>query len=119
VAHLPIRQKGTDVDEIEKAVKLLFIKWADVISLFSVAGTIASVNYTPAQDLTIRRVIFDVISSVAVGFAVIYFLSFVDYPEKTKIGIAFFAAHAQKPLLRGAYKLAGRFESNPEKFIRK
>lgn len=94
-------------------------EWATLAALCVFAGFLACVNHVPFQDITARRMFVNMAGSVLIGIITVLILDGMDWTEKQKLGAAVLAGYMATPLLHGFYKLAGAFEKNPEKWIKR
>lgn len=93
--------------------------WLSLIALCAFAGFMACVNHTPFVDITARRFFINMAGSILIGVITVLVLDGVNWTDKQKLGAAVLAGYMATPLLHGFYKLAGAFEKNPEKWIKR
>lgn len=94
-------------------------EWATLAALCAFAGFMACVNHVPFQEMTARKMAINMAGSILIGIITVLILDGMDWTEKQKLGAAVLAGYMATPLLHGFYKLAGAFEKNPEKWIKR
>ena len=102
-----------------KHLKEAIEDWLILAALCAFAGFMAFINHTALQEMTARKMVATVMGSVFLGIVTVLFLDGMDWTDKQKLGAAVLAGYLASPILHGFYKLAGMFEKNPEKWIKK
>lgn len=102
-----------------KYVQKFIEEWLTLIALAAFAGFIACVNHNSLQKITARYFAISMLGSILIGVITVLILDGVNWTDKQKLGAAVLAGYMATPILHGFYKLAGAFEKNPEKWIKK